>query len=149
MPKLEDYKGHVITVETDGTFHAVRDSTTVATANTLDELRKMVDRLLKAKMNIPCYHATADVIVEGRVTSVQQKRWGYEYHTEFRVTFERGKEHGWEDRRADRIIKHTAENEKLIQEHNELVTKSKQLMEKAREIAERLERFKQEELLPP
>ncbi len=155
MPELPEYKGHRIRVSNEGNFIAEKNHENVATAKTLDELKKQIDVITKFKGRIsvfikrPSYsrEENTSTYTEGTVTSGRRRLSGSSSSYEFRVSFRAGRANSWTDETADHLIKKTPENEAKIQEITKLETEVRQLEKKAEKIAETLDHYTDKELL--
>lgn len=158
MSQLSDYKGHRIFVTNQGLFQACpvekggNTGTAVAEAPTLYELKKRVDVLSKAKLNVPVLvrttaHGDEDRWRMGRVTSrrLVDSRYGGS-RPAWRVVFEEGK---WEDCHVGDLVKDTAANRTAIDTIAKLRGEIEQLRGQVEGHEKALERYTEDELLRP
>lgn len=124
--EVKRYKGFSIEVANDGLFSArdpVRDFETVASAETLGEVEKMLDKISKAKLNIPViisplvsgYTEGKYAGKQGTITSLREiYSYGSGTKTLFRVKIK--DEKGWCEVSAGDLLEDTAENKAVLAE---------------------------------
>jgi len=163
MTELAEYKGYRIEVNGNGVFTGYRytDDTktiheSVASADSLKELQKRLDKISKASMQPrSVFIHNGNRYVPGKMTSAIQGRYGTSL--EYRVSFKAKRTYraydnedeeyeSWSNVGAEHLIKDTPENRALVDEYNALEDQHDKARERQHKISEELVSYSETEL---